>query len=143
MYALYIIGSQLESFIGKIRYLVVYLLSGLAGSVLSIFFSDTLSVGASGAIFGLLGGLLYFGYHHRIYLETVVKSQIIPLILINLLIGTMPQIDNWAHIGGLIGGLLATMAVGIKYKSTKFEMINGWVLYIVYIGAILYMVFNR
>ena len=143
MYALYIIGSQLESFLGRYRYLIVYLLSGLAGSVLSIFFSAGFSVGASGAIFGLLGSLLYFGYHYRVYLETVVKSQIIPLIIINLIIGMMPGIDNWAHIGGLIGGILSTMAVGVKYKSTKFEMVNGWVLYIIYIGAVLFMTFNR
>ena len=111
--------------------------------VLSIFFSAGFSVGASGAIFGLLGALLYFGYHYRVYLETVVKSQIIPLIIINLLIGLMPGIDNWAHLGGLIGGILATMAVGIKYKSTKFEMVNGWILYLVYIGVVLFMVFTR
>ena len=143
MYALYIIGSQLESFLGRYRYLIVYLFSGIAGSCLSIFFSMGPSVGASGAIFGLLGSLLYFGYHYRVYLETVVKSQIIPLILINLLIGMMPGIDNWAHIGGLIGGILATMAVGIKYKSTKFEMVNGWILYFIYIGALLFMTFSR
>lgn len=143
MYALYIIGSQLESFLGKWKFLIVYILSGLSGSILSIFFSAGFSVGASGAIFGLLGALLYFGYHYRVYLETVVKSQIIPLIVINLLIGLMPGIDNWAHLGGLIGGVLATMAVGIKYKSTKFEMVNGWILYLVYIGAVLFMTFNR
>lgn len=144
MYALYVIGAQLESFLGKYKYLIVYLLSGLGGSVLSIFFSNGFSVGASGAIFGLLGSLLYFGYHYRVYLETVVKSQIIPLILFNLLIGfSFSGIDNWAHIGGLIGGLLSTMAVGIKYKSTRFEMINGWILYFVYVGAILFMTFNR
>lgn len=143
MYALYIIGMQLESFLGRGKYLIVYLLSGLGGSVLSIFFSSGFSVGASGAIFGLLGSLLYFGYHYRVYLETVVKSQIIPLIIINLLIGMMPGIDNWAHIGGLIAGVLATMAVGVKYKSTKFEMINGWILYIIYIAAVLFMTFNR
>ncbi len=144
MYALYIIGSQLEGFLGRYKYLAVYILSGLGGSVLSIFFSNGFSVGASGAIFGLLGSLLYFGYHYRVYLETVVKSQIIPLILINLFIGfSFPGIDNSAHIGGLIGGVLSTMAVGIKYKSTRFEMINGWILYSIYIGAILFMVFNR
>ncbi len=144
MYALYIIGSQLEGFLGRYKYLAVYLLSGLGGSVLSIFFTNSFSVGASGAIFGLLGSLLYFGYHYRVYLETVVKSQIIPLILINLFIGfSIPDIDNSAHIGGLIGGILSTMAVGIKYKSTRFEMINGCILYLIYIGAVLFMVFNR
>ena len=143
MYALYIIGMQLESFLGKWKYLLVYLLSGLGGSVLSVFFTNGLSVGASGAIFGLLGSLLYFGFHYRVYLETVVKSQIIPLIVINLIIGMSPGIDNWAHIGGLVGGILSTMAVGVKYKSTTFEMINGWILYIIYIGALLFMTFNQ
>lgn len=144
MYALYVIGMQLESFLGKWKYLIVYLLSGLGGSMLSIFFDNGFSVGASGAIFGLMGALLYFGYHYRVYLDSVVKSQIIPLIIINLLIGfSSTGIDNWAHIGGLVGGLLATMTVGVKYKSTKFEMINGAIMYLIFIGFLGYMVFVR
>ena len=144
MYALYVIGMQLESFLGKGKYLAVYLLSGLGGSMLSIFFSNGYSVGASGAIFGLMGALLYFGYHYRVYLDSVVKSQIIPLIVLNLLIGfTSTGIDNWAHIGGLVGGILATTAVGVKYKSTKFEMINGAIMYLIFIGFLGYMVFVR
>lgn len=144
MYSLYVIGTQLESFLGKAKYLIVYLLSGLAGSVLSIYFSNSFSVGASGAIFGLLGSLLYFGYHYRVYLDSVIKSQIIPLILFNLMLGFMLRgIDNWAHIGGLIGGIFSTMAVGIKYKSEKYEMVNGVILYIIYISFILYMVFFK
>ena len=144
MYALYIIGMQLESFLGKGKYLIVYLLSGLGGSMLSIFFSNGYSVGASGAIFGLMGALLYFGYHYRVYLDSVVKSQIIPLIILNLLIGfSSSGIDNWAHVGGLVGGILSTMAVGVKYKSTKFEMINGVILYLIFIGFIGYMVFVK
>lgn len=144
MYSLYVIGSQLESFLGKVKYLTVYLLSGLAGSVLSIFFSNSFSVGASGAIFGLLGSLLYFGYHYRVYLDSVIKSQIIPLIVFNLMLGFMLRgIDNWGHIGGLIGGVFSTMAVGIKYKSEKYEMVNGIILYLIYILFILYMVFFK
>jgi rhomboid protease GluP len=144
MYALYVIGSQLESFLGKFKYLAVYLLSGLAGSMLSIFFSNGYSVGASGAVFGLLGSLLYFGYHYRVYLDGVIKSQIIPLIVINLAFGfAVSGIDNWAHVGGLVGGILSTMAVGVKYKSTKFEMINGVVLYVIYILFLGYMIFFK
>ena len=144
MYALYIIGMQLESFLGKAKYLAVYLLSGLGASMLSIFFSNSFSVGASGAIFGLMGALLYFGYHYRVYLDSVVKSQIIPLIVVNLLLGFMVAgIDNWAHVGGLVSGILATMAVGVKYKSTKFEMVNGVILYLIYIVFIGYMIFVR
>lgn len=144
MYSLYVIGTQLESFLGKVKYLIVYLLSGLAGSVLSIFFSNSYSVGASGAIFGLLGSLIYFGYHYRVYLDSVIKSQIIPLIIFNLMLGfTLRGIDNWAHIGGLIGGVFSTMGVGIKYKSEKYEMVNGVILYLIYIVFLLYMVFFK
>ena len=91
-----------------------------------------------------MGALLYFGYHYRVYLDSVVKSQIIPLIVINLFIGfTVSGIDNWAHIGGLVGGILSCMAVGVKYKSSKFEMINGAIMYLIFIGFIGYMVFVR
>ena len=143
-YSIYIIGMQLESFLGKARYIAVYLLSGIAGSLLSICFSSYYSVGASGAIFGLLGSLLYFGYHYRVYLDSVVKSQIIPLIVLNLMIGfTVQGIDNAAHIGGLIGGILSTMAVGIKYKSTKSDIVNGIILYLLYTAFLIYMIFFR
>lgn len=143
-YSLYVIGIQLESFLGKWKYLFVYLLSGLAGSMLSLFFNSGFSVGASGAIFGMLGSLLYFGYHYRVYLDSVIKSQIIPLIIINLLIGfSFSGIDNFAHIGGLIGGVFSTMAVGIKYKSTKFDMINGYILYILYTLFLSYIIFFK
>ena len=141
MYALWIIGMQLESFIGKWRFLVVYLFSAICGSLLSVSVTpDALSVGASGAIFGLLGALLYFGYHYRIYLGTVIKSQIIPLIVINLLLGFMvPGIDNAAHIGGLIGGALMMIGVGVKYKSSNFEKVNGLIVSVIFLGFLVYM----
>lgn len=143
-YALYIIGTQIENFMGKWKYLAIYFISALTGSLLSIILNDTASVGASGAIFGLMGSLLYFGYHYRVYLGSVLKSQIIPLIVINLLIGFVSggSIDNFAHIGGLIGGCLATVAVGVKYKSTKFEMINGWIVLLLLICFLFFMAFK-
>lgn len=127
MYSLYIIGPQIEGFMGRTKFLVIYLFSALMGSLFSIVLHEnSLSVGASGAIFGLLGSILYFGYHYRVYLGGVLKSQIIPLILINLSIGFIaPGIDNFAHIGGLVGGILMTITVGVKYKSSKFEQTNG------------------
>ena len=137
------IGSQLESYLGKIKFFLVYLISALTGSLMSCIFSNSLSVGASGAIFGLLGSLLYFGYHFRLYLGTVLKSQIIPLILLNLFLGFMvPNIDNSAHIGGLFGGYLATMALGIKGKSTKADRINGTIVLLIYIGFMVYILFR-
>lgn len=144
MYSLYIIGSQLEGFLGRLKYLFVYLGSAVFGNLMSILFFDGISAGASGAIFGLLGSLLYFGYHYRVYLGTVVKSQIIPLIVVNLIIGfSMSGINNAAHIGGLVGGVLLSMMVGIKYKTTKSEQINGLIMTIIYTTFLIYMGFFR
>ncbi|MCR4661785.1 MAG: rhomboid family intramembrane serine protease, partial [Clostridia bacterium] len=129
IYVLYVIGSQIENFYGKVKYLIIYFISGIIGGLFSCVLSNSLSAGASGAIFGLLGSLLYFGYNYRVFLGNVLKSQIIPLIIINLGLDLlMPNIDIWAHIGGLIGGFLISMAVGVKYKSTKQDKINGIIL---------------
>ncbi len=143
MYSLLIIGRQLESFLGKWKFLIVYLGSGILGSLLSVVIHSSISAGASGAIFGLLGSLLYFGYHYRLYLGTVLKTQVIPIIIINLLIGFMvPGIDNFAHIGGLVGGYLITMAVGIPGKSKKNDRINGIIVLTLLIVFLCYMLFG-
>lgn len=142
-YSLYVIGSQIESFMGKTKYLIIYLFSALTGSLLSILLNDAASIGASGAVFGLLGSILYFGYHYRVYLGTVIKSQIIPLIVLNLTVGFMNSgIDNFAHIGGLIGGILITSAVGVKYKSSKSEIINGIILSVVFVVFMFILAFK-
>lgn len=139
-YSLYVIGSQVESFYGKIKYIIIYLGSALAGSLLSICFSNSISAGASGAIFGLLGALLYFGYHYRLYLGNAIKNQIIPIIILNLFIGFITSgIDNAAHIGGLIGGIFISMACGVKYKSKKIDIINGIVLTFLFIGFMIFL----
>ena len=107
-----------------------------------MIFSSYPSIGASGAIFGLMGALVYFGYHYRVYLGNVVKSQIIPLILLNLCIGFLSSgIDNFAHIGGLIGGSLISIAVGVKDKSSTFERINGFIISAIFLIFIIYMAF--
>ncbi|MBR3210937.1 MAG: rhomboid family intramembrane serine protease [Bacilli bacterium] len=140
-YSLYVIGSQIESYIGRYKYAIIYLFSGLTGSLLSItFLKNGVSVGASGAIFGLMGALLYFGYYYRVYLGNVVKSQILPLIVLNLAFGFFATgVDNFAHIGGLVGGIIITMALGIKDKSSTFEKVNGWVIACVFLAFLGYM----
>jgi len=142
-YALYVLGSQLESFLGKAKFTVIYFVSALFGSLLSMTFNgETASVGASGAIFGLMGGLLYFGYHYRVYLGNVIKSQILPLVVFNLALGFLSTgIDNAAHIGGLVGGTLITMALGVKNKSSWFEEINGWIITGLFLIFTIYMAF--
>lgn len=146
MYSLYILGTQLETFMGKAKFLIVYTLSIVVASLLSGALNGPYvsSVGASGAIFGLMGAILYFGYHYRLYLGSVVIHQIVPIIILNLFIGfSMPYIDNYAHIGGLVGGLFAGMMVGIEGKTDRNDTINGLVVTVVLIGFLLYMIFFR
>ena len=146
MYSLYIVGPQLESFFGKIKYLFIFVFSGICGSILSLAFASNnlVSVGASGAIFGILGSLLYFGYHYRVYLGNVLQNRLLPVIIINLLIGFMISgIDNFAHIGGLVGGVFATMACGVPEKSSKTDKANGCILLLIYLFFIIYLAFFK
>ena len=142
-YALYVIGSQIENFLGRVKYIIIYLFSGLIGSLFSISFSGgSGSVGASGAIFGLMGAMLYFGYYYRVYLGNVVKSQLLPLILLNLGMGfVLSGIDNFAHIGGLIGGIMITHALGVKDKGSTFERTNGWIIVFLFTAFLMYFAF--
>ena len=141
MYSLNIIGTQIENYLGKTKYLIVYIVSGICGGLFSVCInSNIVSVGASGAIFGLMGALLYFGYHYRNYLGNVVKTQILPIVAINLGIGFLVSgIDNACHIGGFVGGLLSAMALGLEGKTKRSEQISGIICLIALIGALSYM----
>ena len=144
MYSLFIVGRQIENNFGKVRLLIIYFISALSGGLLSALFSDGISIGASGAIFGLLGALLYFGLHFRLYLTDALISKIIPIIILNLLIGfTVTGIDNACHIGGLIGGFLASMAVGVPEVDNKKDRINGIILLVIYTLFLSYLLFFR
>ena len=93
-------------------------------------------------IFGLLGAMLYFGYFYRIYLGNTITSQILPVILINLLIGfSSSSIDNFAHIGGLVGGIIITMALGVKDKADKNSRLKGIIFTTVIFLFLIYMNF--
>ncbi len=140
-YALYIIGSQIESYLGRVKYLIIYFYSAFCGALLSITLSGGVgSIGASGAIFGLMGAMVYFGYYYRVFLGNVVKSQLIPIIALNLFLGFASSgIDNFAHIGGLIGGVLITIALGVKDKTSNFEKINGWIIALMFLIFLGYM----
>ena len=108
LYALYTLGPLLEGYIGHLRFLAVFVVSGLYGSLLSYAFSGSISVGASGAIFGLLGATTVFFLRYRHHFggqgRAILQNMLLVLAL-NLLIGFSASfIDNWGHIGGLIGG---------------------------------------
>ncbi len=143
MYCLYVIGSQVENNLEKKRFLIVYFVSMITGGLLSALFNDGISIGASGAIFGLLGALLYFGLHFRLYLSEALRTRIIPVIVLNLIIGfAIPGIDVACHIGGLIGGFLSAMMVGIPDIDNKKDKVNGTILLLIFIGFMAYLIFR-
>lgn len=107
MYALLVLGNSIESAIGRNKFLLIFLLSQIGASLTSIYFSafNTVSVGASGAIFGLFGALAVIS--KRYGLET---KQIYVIVGINFAIGfILPGIDWRAHLGGLISGVLVSL----------------------------------
>ncbi len=117
MYALYVLGPGLERFYGGWRFLLLYIVAGFAGNVLSFVLSPYNSLGASTAIFGLLGAQGVFLYQHReLFGESAQRSlvNIIFIAVVNLVIGLSPGIDNWGHMGGLIGGTLFAWFGGPK-----------------------------
>lgn len=116
MYALLSFGTGLERHFGHGRFLLLYLLGAFAGNVASFLFSSGYSVGASTAIFGLLGAEAVFLIQNRKMFAGQFRSAIGNIIFvaaINLfIIGSLPGIDNWGHIGGLLGGLMFTSFAG-------------------------------
>lgn len=109
MFALWILGSIVEPLLGRWRFVAVYLVSALAGAVASYAFGNpgVISVGASGAVFGLLGATI-------VALRTLNRdvSGVLVLLVINLVLGfVFPGIDWRAHLGGLLAGMLLTAAM--------------------------------
>jgi rhomboid protease GluP len=109
-WALYQLGALFEILLGSGSLLAVFLTTGLAGSCASLMWSRNPSVGASGAIFGLMGALIAFLFHRREMLTPYAKSLLGQLVLwagINVVFGLgTPRIDNAAHFGGCAAGLL-------------------------------------
>ena len=144
MYSLYVIGCATENYFGKKKFLLIYFVSGIIGSMFSCIFNTGWSLGASGAIFGLMGALCYFGYYYRLYMGKALYSEIIPVIVLNLALSlVVSNIDFYAHIGGLIGGVFITMGLGIKNKTDKQSSINGWITFGILFIFTFYMLFFR
>ncbi|MEK6751648.1 MAG: rhomboid family intramembrane serine protease [Chloroflexota bacterium] len=120
MYALLSVGSFMERQFGHGRFTLLYFLSGFAGNVFSFLFTgeNGYSVGASTAVFGLIGAEMIFFYQNRELFGAQAKQAIgnvVFIIAINLFIGLSPGIDNWGHIGGLLGGMIFTWFAGARW----------------------------
>lgn len=121
MYSLYIIGPQIQQIYGVKKYVYIYSISCITSSLLSYLMSPySISVGASGGIFGLMGALLAFAIIERHKINKKYISSLMQIIIINLFIGlSIKNIDNFGHVGGLLGGLLSGY---VLYKISSKEM---------------------
>lgn len=129
MFALYYLGTAVERIFGSLRFIIIYLLAGLGGGLASFAFTINVSAGASGAIFGLFGALLFFGLNHKkIFFQTTGKN-IIFIIALNVVFGlAVPQIDNSAHLGGLVMGFIASAIVHLPKKRQVTFQFSGLLL---------------
>ena len=131
MYALNAFGAGLERRYGHGRFLLLYILSGFAGTVFSFLFSSAYSIGASGAIFGLIGAEGIFLYQNRKLFGAQVRgalNNVIFVVAINLFLGLQPGIDNWGHMGGLMGGLIFAWFAGphwdVQGIAPNFQVVD-------------------
>jgi rhomboid protease GluP len=127
MIALWLFGGTVERLFGHYRFIALYVLAGLAGSVASYLLNHvSVAVGASGAVFGVLGGLAAFFVTQRQLLGKMGQrnlTSILFLAAINLVIGfVVPGIDNSAHLGGLAGGFAVGYVLAPRYQVVRSEL---------------------
>ncbi|WP_252311702.1 rhomboid family intramembrane serine protease [Sinobaca sp. H24] len=127
--ALFYLGGAVERIFGTTRFLFIYAAAAVVGSLASFSFNEQVSAGASGAIFGCFGALLYFGWMHKKLFFRTMGFNVLVILAINLVFGfVVPAIDNGAHIGGLVGGFLAAGAVHLPKsgrRKTQLPLLIG------------------
>ncbi len=123
MWSLNVLGPLVEGYFGHRRFLAIYLLGGLLGSLASYAFSPAISAGASGAIFGLAGATTVYFWRYRDNFGKrgrAILQNMLLIIGINLFFGfTAPGIDNWGHMGGLVGGALLAWGLLPRYGKPE------------------------
>ncbi len=124
---LYIFGKEVESIYGTFRFFLIFIFSAWGAGLTSYLFSDGLAIGASGAIFGILGSLIVFFYKQKekITGATIKFKSMYTVAIINIVVGfLLPHIDNSAHMGGLIAGLISSWFLSPEYKIEKDDSLN-------------------
>ncbi|MBI9051776.1 MAG: rhomboid family intramembrane serine protease [Anaerolineaceae bacterium] len=124
MYALYIIGRGIELYYGHVEFALLYFLSGIGGSLFSYFLTPSPSLGASGAIFGLIAADAILLYRNKEILGPSAKNMLqrsIMIIAVNLFIGLSPGIDNWGHVGGMMMGIVFAWFAGPMVTIDRME----------------------
>jgi rhomboid protease GluP len=141
---LYYLGTAVEKIYGNARFFWIYLFAGVIGSIASFGFSPNLSAGASGAIYGCFGALLYIGVvYPKLFFRTLGKNLITILILNIVISVTVPQIDLAGHLGGLIGGFVATGMVHFPKKKKYLSQFSFLLIAFALTASLLFYGFTR
>jgi rhomboid protease GluP len=122
-YALYLFGRDVESLFGHVRFAVIYFMGGITGSVASLLYTDAISIGASGAIFAVFSAMAVYLYRHRHFYGEGARrrlSQMAILAVINIAFGlSNNNVDNAAHIGGLLGGFVLGWFISPEFEIQR------------------------
>lgn len=124
MLVLFVLGSRLERVIGSLRFAVIYFLGGIAGNVVSLLYDlkqgeAAVSVGASGAVFAVMGGMILVVLCNKGRLEDLSMRQILILAVFSLYFGfTSSGVDNAAHLGGFLAGFILAVIVYHPRRKT-------------------------
>jgi len=131
-WVLFSVGAQVEETYGSARYLVLYFVSNAVGFLASAYFSPHLSVGASAALFGLIGAMIAAGMRSNTAMGAAIRAQYTQWVIYMLIIGLLPffNIDTAAHIGGLAGGfaiawLMDTPGTVARWTDTLWRILAG------------------
>lgn len=141
MAALYLAGKILEPIFGTHKFLLIYFAGAMLGNAFSYALSDyaSISLGASSATFGLFASVVVltkiFPYHKGIQRQA---QQFLMIIAINVLYSFLPSIDLWAHLGGLIGGGIATYCLGV-WQGNRTQKLFGVAIYVLVFGIMLWI----
>lgn len=128
-----LLGLALENAFSRRSYLLIMTSSAVCSGLTSYLLTEEPSAGASGVVFGILGALVVFGVKYR---EMIPRPytyffgwSVLPLLLITIYAGlTQPLVDHWAHFGGLIGGVLACLALPAEVLENKAVTVSGWAI---------------
>ncbi len=134
------LGMVCENLYGRRRFVVLYLVSGMSGFLLSALMSDTLSAGASASLAGLMGALLTFGFRFYRRIPRTLRSHftwyLLPWVVVMLGLGVAYRgIDNWAHLGGLLAGIAVALVQDPGLYRRSISQVYRWVGFLVQGGA--------
>lgn len=140
------VGGQTESFFDSSRFWVIYAISGITGSLLSLAVGEWYVVGASGAIFGLFGALIYYGWHRSGWFGSMVARRLIIWVIVIFVYGLLPgnNVSNAGHLGGFLGGAAVAALLGYNELRTArlWHHILAALLMLLYITAFVFMFIN-